>query len=162
MRGGQFLQGKFRPINPKKYRGDVNNIVYRSSYELAVFRWIDDEDAIVAWSSEELVIPYISPIDKKAHRYFTDLVVWAKQADGSTKRMVIEIKPHDQTLKPVKGAREKDEAYKQRVFDYLINQAKWKAAEEHCRQHGGEFIVLTEKHIFPQNNSIKRYRQPKK
>lgn len=161
MRGGQFLQGRFNPINKQKYRGDVNNIIYRSSYELAMFRWLDSTDQIVAWASEELIIPYISPVDGKKHRYFTDVVAWIKQHDNSVKKFVIEIKPYDQTQKPKKGSKEKEEAFKNRVFEYAVNQAKWAAAREHCRSTGGEFIVLTEREIFPQQHSLKRYKQPK-
>ena len=37
-----LVQGKFRPKNPSKYKGDPTNIIYRSSWELTVFKYLDN------------------------------------------------------------------------------------------------------------------------
>lgn len=125
-------------------------------------RFCDETDEILAWSSEELIIPYTSPLDNKKHRYFTDLCVWCRQKDGKVRRIVIEIKPHEQTIKPVKRPTEKDQAFVERVKTYLVNQAKWKTAQMFCESEDSTFVIWTEKQLFPSQNSLKRYRQPKK
>ncbi len=161
MRGGHFVQGKFNPTNPKKYRGDLSDIVFRSSWELVLMRWLDEKDFIVAWNSESLVIPYYSAVDGKKHRYFVDFVAWVQTPTGVQKR-IIEVKPHAQTLKPVKRPSEKDQAFAERVRTYMVNQSKWEEARKYAKADNAEFVVITEKHIFPSNTAMKRYKQPKK
>lgn len=156
-----YEQGFFRPSNPKKYVGDVNNIVYRSGWERVAFKFCDQEASIVAWSSEELVIPYMSPVDGKAHRYFTDLRLWVRGADGKTKQFVIEIKPMDQVKKPRKTAKKKEATYLAECSTWFVNQAKWTAAKEWCKKNNAEFLIWTEKQLFPEQQTIK-YKQPKK
>lgn len=161
MRGNNFIQGKFNPMNPRRYHGDVNNIVFRSSWELAAFKFCDEEEGIVKWMSEETVVPYVSPVDSRPHRYFIDLTILVRMADGSLRKKYVEIKPYAQTIEPKKRSTERDEAYVERVRTYLVNQAKWAAAREWAARNNGDFIILTEREIFPQNHSIKPYRQPK-
>ena len=62
-------KGIFRPSNPKKYVGDPKRIVYRSLWERKFMVYCDTSKSISEWGSEELAIPYISPLDKKMHRY---------------------------------------------------------------------------------------------
>ena len=138
--------GRFRPKNPKKYVGDPTNIIYRSSWECRVMRWLDDNPSILSWASEELVIPYISPVDKRYHRYFPDFLVKVKTKDGSTKTMILEIKPKKQSMEPVKKKRVTKQ-YLHEVMTWGVNQAKWKAAEEYALDRGWEFKVLTEEHL---------------
>lgn len=160
-RGGNFVQGKFRPSNPRKYMGDVNNIVYRSSWELQFCRWCDDTPEIVSWNSEELVIPYRSMVDNRMHRYFTDAVVIVQTPQGLRKK-IIEIKPFKETQKPKQGKNQKDASFEEDVRTYLVNQSKWAAAREYAQNNNSEFIIITEKQLFPQNHSLKPYRNPKK
>ena len=138
--------GRFRPKNPKKYVGDPTNIIYRSSWECRVMRWLDDNPSILSWASEELVIPYISPVDKRYHRYFPDFLVKVKTKDGITKTMILEIKPKKQAVEPVKKKRVTKQ-YLHEVMTWGVNQAKWKAAEEYALDRGWEFKVLTEEHL---------------
>ena len=138
--------GYFRPKNPKKYVGDPTNIIYRSSWECRVMRWLDDNPSILSWASEELVIPYISPVDKRYHRYFPDFLVKVKTKDGLTKTMILEIKPKKQAMEPAKKKRVTKQ-YLQEVMTWGVNQAKWKAAEEYALDRGWEFKVLTEEHL---------------
>ena len=77
-----YHQGKFKPINPTKYLGDPTNIIYRSSWERQCMIYFDNNPNIIQWGSEEVVIPYRSPLDKRVHRYFVDFVVKAKTKDG--------------------------------------------------------------------------------
>ena len=60
-----YKQGFFKPQNPKKYMGDPTNIVYRSGWEKRVMDWCDANPNIKQWSSEEIVIPYKSPVDDR-------------------------------------------------------------------------------------------------
>ena len=62
--------GRYQVKNPKKYKGDFTNVVYRSLWERNVFRWCDDNPKVKGWSSEEIVVPYYYEVDKKYHKYF--------------------------------------------------------------------------------------------
>ena len=139
-------RGIYRPKNPKKYVGDANNIIYRSSWECRVMSWLDNNDDILSWASEELHIFYISPVDGRTHRYFPDFVIKVKTKDGKTKTMVIEVKPERQTIAPEKKKRVTKQ-YINEVVTYGVNTAKWKAAEEFCLDRGWEFKIITEKHL---------------
>ena len=61
--------GKYVPRNPQKYRGDINNIIWRSTWELRLLKFMDENSSILEYGSEEIIVPYISPIDGKMHRY---------------------------------------------------------------------------------------------
>jgi hypothetical protein len=139
-------QGIFRPKNPKKYVGDSNNIVYRSSWECRVMNWFDQNDDIVSWASEELIVPYKSPIDNRFHRYFPDFIVKVKTRDGTMKTLMIEVKPKKQTIPPEPRKRVTKQ-YVTEVTTYGVNQAKWKAAQEYCLDRGWEFKIMTEEHL---------------
>ncbi len=143
----KFHQGKYTVKKPEKYAGNINEVYFRSSYELKTFLWLEETSNILLWVSEETVIPYISPIDNKPHRYFVDLAVKYKQGDGSIKNALVEIKPASQTLEPKKPKRI-TKAYLTAVQTYMINEAKWKAARKWCEEKGWDFIILTEKEIF--------------
>lgn len=139
-------QGIFRPKNPKKYVGDSNNIVYRSSWECRVMNWFDQNDDIISWASEELIVPYKSPIDNRFHRYFPDFIVKVKTRDGTVKTLMIEVKPKKQTVPPEPKKRVTKQ-YVTEVTTYGVNQAKWKAAQEYCLDRGWEFKIMTEEHL---------------
>lgn len=142
-----YKQGIFKPENPKKYIGDPTNIVYRSGWEKRVMHWCDTNLNVIRWASEEVVIPYVSPIDNKVHRYFTDFYVEALGRDGERRKMIIEVKPKAQTQEPKKPQRT-TKRYITEVMTYGVNQAKWKAAEDYCRHKGWEFLILTEAELF--------------
>ena len=89
--------GRFIPKNPQKYVGDPKNIIYRSSWECKVMSWLDKNNDILSWASEELIVPYVSPVDGKWHRYFPDFLVKVRTKDGKTKTMMLEVKPKKQT-----------------------------------------------------------------
>ena len=138
-------KGKFIPKNPQKYKGDATKIIYRSSWEVKVMKYLDDHPNVIWWGSEELVIPYWSPVDNKKHRYFPDFIAKIKQKNGVVKTFVIEVKPEAQTNPPTQ--KRKTQRYIQEAATYVINQSKWKAATEFCKDNGWEFQVLTEKHL---------------
>ena len=136
--------GKFRPRFPKKYKGDASKIVYRSSWEARCMNYFDLNENILWWASEEVIIPYKSPIDGRYHRYFPDFVINVRQRDGKTKTLMIEVKPENQKNAPKVRAR-KTKKYISEVVTYAVNQAKWDAATEYCNDRMWEFKVLTEK-----------------
>lgn len=142
-----YEQGKFIPRNPEKYAGDVNNIVYRSSWEKRLMIWMDKNPSILKWVSEEIVIPYVSPLDQRVHRYFPDFVVLYQHRDGTKRKMVVEVKPHAQTIMPEKKTKT-TKRYLNEVATYAVNQAKWEAAEKWCKERGFDFQVITEKMLF--------------
>lgn len=139
-------QGIFRPKNPQKYVGDSNNIVYRSSWECRVMNWFDQNDDIISWASEELIVPYKSPVDNRFHRYFPDFIVKVKTRTGTVKTLMIEVKPKKQTVPPEPRKRVTKQ-YVTEVTTYGVNQAKWKAAQEYCLDRGWEFKIMTEEHL---------------
>ncbi len=136
-------KGRYRPSNPKKYRGDSSNIIYRSLWERKFMVYCDNHSKILEWGSEEIALPYRSPIDNKIHRYYPDFYIKVKETNGKIKRYIIEIKPKKQTVEP-KVKKRKTKGYIYEVYEYARNQAKWKAAQEFCKDRMWEFKVLTE------------------
>lgn len=126
--------------------GDPSNIIYRSSWECRVMNWLDQNPNILSWASEEIQIPYFSPVDSKWHRYFPDFLVRMKTRDGGTKTVVLEVKPKKQTNPPTVQKRV-TKKYITEVATYGVNQAKWKAAGEFCLDRGWEFKIITEDHL---------------
>jgi hypothetical protein len=135
---------KWVPKNPEKYKGDVTNIISRSSWETKFLNWADNNPNVIAYSSEELCIPYYSPIDDKQHRYFPDFLLRMKTKDGE-KTFLVEIKPYSQCIKPTTRNKKR---YLAEAQTYIVNQQKWEAARNWCKIKGIEFIVLTEKDLF--------------
>lgn len=146
MKNRETNKGFFSPKNPQKYKGNPTQIVYRSSWERRVMDFFDTNPAIIQWSSEEIIIPYLSPIDRKIHRYFPDFYVKVQDKNGKIREMIWEIKPKHQTIKPVKKSRV-TQKFINEVVTWGVNEAKWKAAEEYCLDRGWVFKVLTEEDI---------------
>lgn len=139
-----YQQGKFKPKNPRKYVGDPTNIVYRSGWELKILKWLDNEPSILSYSSEEIIVPYISPVDKQWHRYFPDFVVKTRTKDGKLKTLMIEVKPASQSVPP-KQQKRVTKRYITEVTTWGVNRAKWKAAIEFCKDRNWEFVVMVSK-----------------
>lgn len=138
----KYKQGRYIPVNPKKYIGDPTNIIYRSSWEKRMFMKLDESNNVLGWNSEEIVIPYISPVDGKVHRYFVDILVVSKNKVVT----LIEVKPYAQTQPPKVSNRKKQTVINE-TLTYAVNQAKWKAAEEFCSKKGWIFKIVTEKDL---------------
>lgn len=139
-------KGRYRVINPVKYKGDLQEITYRSSWELRFMKWCDLNPSVLEWGSETIIIPYKSPVDSRIHRYFVDFYIKVKSKDGSITKYLIEIKPERFTKPPAIPER-KTKRFIEEVFQYGVNQAKWTAANEFCLDRGLKFLVLTEKDI---------------
>ena len=134
-------KGKYRVVNTHKYRGDLNNVIYRSQWEKACFLWCDRNSNIREWSSEEVIIPYYYDVDKKYHRYFMDL----KFTTTEGKTFLIEIKPEKQTKVPKNPNRSK--RYISEALAYVKNQNKWQAANEYALDRGWHFQIWTENEL---------------
>jgi hypothetical protein len=139
-------KGKYIPTNKKKYVGDPYKIVYRSLWERKFMVYCDTNESILSWASEEIVIPYVSPIDNRIHRYFPDFFIKVKQNTGEIKNMIIEIKPKVQ-CSPPKIPKRKTIKYLNEVKTWGVNEAKWKAAKEWCADRKMEFKLITEKEL---------------
>lgn len=142
----ETYKGRYRVTNPKKYKGDLKDVVYRSSWELKFMKWCDMNNSVLEWGSETTVIPYKSPVDNKIHRYFVDFYIKVKTKNGDIKKYLVEIKPEKFT-KPPPIPQRKTKRFIEEVFLYGTNQAKWKQANEYCLDRGMQFLVLTEKDL---------------
>ena len=138
--------GKFKPSNTNKYKGDPTNIIYRSLWERKFMVWCDNNENVLEWGSEEIIIPYRSPVDNRVHRYFPDFYVKTSTRTGKLSKNIIEVKPFVQTQEP-KRKKRVTKKYLSEVKTFVINDAKWKAADEYCKDRRMNFIILTEKEL---------------
>jgi len=141
------IKSRYKPEHPRKYKGDSNNIICRSSWERKFCRWCDLNENILEWGSEEFCIPYRSPVDKRIHRYFPDFIIKVKEQNGEVKKYVIEVKPKKQTRPPVQTSKKRTKTYINEAKTYAVNEAKWKAADEWCKDRLLEFKIITEDHL---------------
>jgi hypothetical protein len=139
-------KGKYRVQNTEKYRGDINSVVYRSLWELRFMKWCDINPSVQEWGSEIVIVPYVSPIDRKVHRYFVDFYMKVKNKTGEPQKYLIEIKP-ERFTKPPEIPKKKTKRFIDEVFQYGVNEAKWKAAFEFCEDRNMKFMILTEKDL---------------
>tara|TARA_X000000368_G_C23044302_1_gene718439 strand:+ start:2115 stop:2558 length:444 start_codon:yes stop_codon:yes gene_type:complete len=139
-------KGYYRPKNPKKYKGDYKNIIFRSSWEEKFMKYCDTKQYILEWGSEEYIIPYRDPTSGKVRRYFPDFYIKVKESSGKIKKYIIEIKPARQTKEP-KIQKKKTRGYIYEVYTYAKNQAKWEAAKNFCDDRLWEFKILTEREL---------------
>jgi len=105
--------------------------------------YCDKNPNILEWGSEELALPYRSPIDNRIHRYFPDFYIKVKESTGQIKKYLVEVKPKRQTVEPTVQKR-KTKQYIYEVVEYAKNQAKWQAAREFCKDRLWEFKIITE------------------
>lgn len=139
-------KGKYKPSYPQKYKGDPTNIIYRSLWERKFMVYCDNNERILEWGSEEIALPYRSPVDNRVHRYFPDFYIKVKESTGEIKKYLIEIKPLKQLSPPSKPKRQTKQ-YLYEAYEYAKNQAKWKAAKEFCEDRQWQFKVITEKEL---------------
>ena len=137
----EIYKGKFIPRNPLKYLGELNSIVYRSSYELKFMNWCDLNESVKGWVSEEVAIRYRNPLDNKVHRYMVDFYI-----EVDNKKYLVEVKP-ERFTKPPATQKRKTKRYIQEVAQYGVNEAKWKSAKDFCKKQNMEFMIITEKEL---------------
>jgi hypothetical protein len=151
---GKWKSGKYFPVNPVKYIGDIHNIIYRSSWEKKFCQYCDINPNIVKWSSEPVGIPYWSPIDKKEHKYFVDYYIKVQKAD-SIENWLIEIKPEDQYAlnkrpqEPLGNLTEKKiRSYNEKLKIWITNRAKFESATRFAEAMGYKFGAINESFIM--------------
>jgi hypothetical protein len=138
----KFASGRFVPKNPQKYVGkSAGQIMFRSSWELAFMKWLDSNNAVLRWGSEELAIPYVSPLDGRVHRYFPDMVIMYLDTTGQVRKEIIEIKPYKESVATPRMSPRDAQAL-------MVNEAKWKYASDWANRNGAVFRVLTERTLF--------------
>lgn len=146
--GSKWKQGKYKLKNPKKYLGDPDKIIYRSSWEQRAFEVCDNNPYVLEWGSEIIKIPYLAPTmngGTRVKNYYPDLYVVVSDGDGNVTRKLIEIKPVKQTQKP-RSKKPQTRLYEE--YTYAVNLSKWEAAKEWCRERGIIFEIATEQEMF--------------
>lgn len=137
----KYKNGFYKPKNPEKYVGDVNNIIYRSSWERRVCEYLDNNSSVVYWNSESLVIPYFDKYTGRMHNYHTDFMAKMKTKSSGLKTYVLEIKPEKEILPP--STKNKKRLARELPI-YIKNQCKWEAAKAYCEARGAIFLTLSE------------------
>lgn len=140
---GKYHQGLFKPVYPQKYIGDVNNIIYRSSWELKLLMWCDLNPSVIKYNSEGIKIPYWSEVDQKQRTYWIDFIIQYKTRDGIIKTSLVEVKPEKQCSPPSKRGKRQDR-YLQECYTWEVNKAKWAAAKEYAAKNGMDFMIMNE------------------
>tara|TARA_B100000287_G_scaffold421408_1_gene462069 strand:+ start:43 stop:495 length:453 start_codon:yes stop_codon:yes gene_type:complete len=139
----ESIKSKYKPRNPRKYKGNPNNIVCRSNWEKKFCQWCDTNENILLWASEEFSIPYVSPLDRRVHKYYPDFLIKVQEGGGAIRDYVIEVKPKRQCIPP----KRKSKVTKSYIYEaktYEVNKAKWRAAEDWCKDRRLIFKVITE------------------
>lgn len=140
-------KGYFRPRHPEKYVGNLNKIIYRSSWELSFMSFLDNNASVEKWGSEIIAIPYRKPTTGRIHKYYPDFWIKYKNQNGKEIQEVIEIKPEKHARRPTTvGKSKKTQLYE--ALTWSINKAKWRAAANFCDKYGMTWRVLTERQIF--------------
>lgn len=129
-------QGKYQP--GPKYVGDRNNCFYCSLWERQLMKWADNNEGVVAYSANDVVIPYRCVTDNRIHHYYIDFMIEFKNGG----KYLIEIKPAAQTKPPEK--RKMTRRYLNEVLTYSKNMSKWTYAKDWAEARGFKFQIWTE------------------
>jgi len=143
MNSKKYRQGIFTPRNKDKFIG--GKAFYRSGLELKFMRFCDNNSNVIKWGSENVVIPYISPVDNKPHRYYVDNYVVIKEG-SNIKHYLIEIKPSKQTQAPTTKYKKKEHLIYE-AKQWAVNSSKWEEAKKWAKKRNMEFLIITEKDL---------------
>jgi hypothetical protein len=148
---GKYHQGKISIVSEKykqKYIGDLDNIIYRSSWEKDFIVYLFRNNNVINLSSEEIIIPYFNPVKNRMAKYYMDFWFRFRDKDNKIRMALVEVKPYYQTQNPkmtyTKTGRARKKRYSEEVLTYNINRAKWKAAYQFCIKNNMKFYILTE------------------
>ena len=147
--------GRYVIQNKEKYVANLQECEYRSSWELKYMKYLDRHPNVVEWGSENVILPYYNPIEKKYRRYFVDFYVKVKTTAGEYKKYIVEVKPAIQCKPPAKPKKQ-TQAYIKKLKVYVMNQAKFKAARKWADKRGWEFIILTEKDLGIKTKKLRK------
>ncbi len=140
-------KGKYSVKDITKYVGNPTKVIYRSLWERRFMVFCDTNKKILKWSSESIVVPYVSPVDKKPHRYFVDFIIEYVDKSGEHLTTLIEIKPKKQCSEPTRKKRITKSFIKE-MLRWEVNQAKWESATKYATQRGWDFKILTENELL--------------
>jgi hypothetical protein len=138
----KWAQGQYQVLNPAKYVGN-GAPRYRSGWEHAFMRFLDNNDHVLQWASESVRIPYRHPLTGRQTIYVPDFLITYRNRDNTVRAELIEIKPKKQSIVESKAS-SRDRAV------VAINYAKWDAATKWARRNGLHFRVITEDDMFHQ------------
>lgn len=151
-KNAQYRQGYYNLLNPSKYIGDPNKIIFRSSWERRFAIYCDTNERILAWSSEPLEIPYMNPVEGVVRPYNVDFYVRVNDGSEKPKEYIVEVKPSRQLKRPVQPTGRVTEkrmrSYTEQMKIYLVNISKFKAAKDFADSRGWSFVVVTESFIL--------------
>ena len=136
-------RGRYKVKDTSKYIGNPTKVIYRSLWERRFMVYCDTTESILSWSSETIVVPYISPVDNKPHKYFVDFIIKYLGKNGEEITTLIEIKPKKQCKAPP-NRKKITRSYLKEMRTWEINKAKWKTANEFAQERGWNFKILTE------------------
>jgi hypothetical protein len=137
----------FVPRNGSKYIGRYP-IVVRSSWERMVCQWLDSNEDVLEWSSENYAIHYYDPIQMKERRYYPDFFARIVDKEGRSTSYIIEVKPLKETRPPIKTRKQSRKTQLTQESTWVTNKAKFEAAERYCKKMGYRFQLLTERELF--------------
>jgi hypothetical protein len=136
----RFAQGFYKIKNLEKYVGK-GMPKYRSGWEHAFMKFLDENEHVLQWASESLSIPYRNPITGKQSIYIPDFLITYRSKTSTMVAEIIEIKPKKQSVLESKlSARD--------AAIVAVNYAKWDAATKWAKRNGLSFRVITEDNLF--------------
>lgn len=150
-RKGRMRQGYFKPKHPEKYKGDVTQIIYRSGWEFKFFKFCDENEMVLEYTSEPFGIQYWNSVDKREATYWVDGYMKTINKKGIVREWLIEIKPNKYILPPTPPKRMTDKqthSYVRHAKAYIVNTDKFKAAKAWAKGHNMTFGIITENFLF--------------
>jgi hypothetical protein len=162
-----YHQGNYIP----KYKDKVlklnsqGGIYYRSSWEVKIMTWLDNNPKITRWGAECITIPYQlthyernGDINLKNHCYYPDFYYEIDNGNANSKKVIAEVKPMKEYLMVQKlqemklSVPENATLKKLKNFEYDLkmaqkNSEKWKTMIKYCDLKGWDFIIITEEHL---------------
>jgi len=157
-----YNQGNFIPTYKDKVikLNAQGGVYFRSSWEKKIMTWLDNNESIIMWGAECLTIPYqLTHFENgdarvKSHSYYPDFYYEIRNSDGTTKKVVVEVKPqkeYQMVLDLTNGVMQVPASglKKLRGFEYDLkmahkNKNKWETMIAWCNKKGYEFIIITE------------------
>jgi len=136
-KNGKYHQGYIPLNNLHKYFTSCKDepIIYRSGLEYQFIMFCESNPKIKRWASEPISIRYFNRLLNKEQNYYPDYVIETHKGD----KIIVEVKPYQQTVKPDST----DSAWLKEAW--IVNNDKWKAANEFAHKHNAKFIIITEK-----------------
>ena len=143
-----FKQGYYDPVYPDKYKTNKKQIIYRSSWEYKLMKWLDLTQEVIEWASEPVSIKYFYTLDERIHTYYPDFYFAYRKPDGRIIKYIVEVKPTQQLERPNPPKRKTPNTVKN--YNYLMecfvkNSCKRIAAKKWCEENGYHFVYVTEK-----------------